>query len=163
VTEALASLPVPLLAAALWSFALVRGAGYYLLGRISRGRPGGRLDAWVERATRGRIHEAEAAMADVGSRAIVLAYPLYGVSAGTQIVAGGLQMGLARFYLALGAVSLPWATMQAVIGIAAFRALVMGYAPWVALAVAVLAAGWLVRRRRRRRGRERAPLPAGDR
>lgn len=70
-------------------------------------------------------------MRQVGPKAIVFAYPFYGVSAGTQIVAGGLRMALWTFYLALGIVSLPWTTMQAIIGIAAFQAIVAGYSPWV--------------------------------
>lgn len=148
-TEVLAGLPVPLVALALWSFALVRGAGYYLLGRLSRGRPGGRFDAWTHRASKGRIEQAEERMIQVGPKAIIVAYPFYGISAGTQIVAGGLHMGLRAFYLALGVVSLPWATMQAVIGIAAFQAIVAGYAPWVIGAGVVLLAVWLVVRRRR--------------
>ena len=65
-------------------------------------------------------------------------------------------MRLSRFYLALGVVSLPWATMQAVIGLAAFRALVMGYAPWVAIVLVTLGAVWVLRRRR---GRDRAAAP----
>ena len=56
------------------------------------------------------------------------------------------------FYLALGVVSLPWATMQAVIGIAAFQAIVAGYTPWVLAGAAVLFGGWwLVRRHQRLR------------
>lgn len=151
VTEALAGLPVPLVAVALWSFALVRGAGYYLLGRLSRGRPDSRLHDWAVRVSKGRLVQAEDYFARVGPRSIILAYPFYGVSAGTQIVAGGLHMSLRTFYLALGVVSLPWATMQAVIGIAAFQAIVAGYAPWVAAGVVVLLLmGWLVRRHRLR-------------
>ncbi|MCA1782694.1 MAG: hypothetical protein ABR500_03555 [Dermatophilaceae bacterium] len=152
-TEAIASLPVPLVALALWSFALVRGAGYYLLGWLSRGQPGGRLDAWAHRASKGRIEQAEAKMRQVGPKAIVLAYPFYGVSAGTQMVAGGLRMALWTFYLALGVVSLPWATMQAIIGIAALQAIVAGYAPWVLGGGLVLVLVWLgVRRRLLRSG-----------
>ena len=146
-TEAIASLPVPLVALVLWSTALLRGAGYYLLGRLSRGQPGGRLDDWVHRASRGRIEQAELRMRAVGPKAIILAYPFYGVSAGTQIVAGGLRMALWRFYLALGIVSLPWATMQAVIGIAAFQAVVAGYTPWVLGGGLVLLVAWLGVRR----------------
>ena len=88
-TETLASLPVPLVALVLWSTALLRGAGYYLLGRLSRGQPGGRLDDWVHRASRGRIEQAEVRMRAVGPKAIILAYPFYGVSAGTPWVLGG--------------------------------------------------------------------------
>ena len=88
-TEAIASLPVPLVALVLWSTALLRGAGYYLLGRLSRGQPGGRLDDWVHRASRGRIEQAEVRMRAVGPKAIILAYPFYGVSAGTPWVLGG--------------------------------------------------------------------------
>lgn len=151
-TEALAQLPVPLVALALWSFALVRGAAYYLLGRLSRGRPDSRLHDWAVRVSKGRLVPAEEYLARVGPKSIILAYPFYGVSAGTQIVAGGLHMRLRTFYLALGAVSLPWATMQAVIGIAAFQAIVAGYAPWVMAGAVVLALGWwLVRRHRRLR------------
>lgn len=146
-TETLASLPVPLVTLVLWSSALLRGAGYYLLGWLSRGRPGGRLDSWVHRASRGRIEQAEVRMRQVGPKAIILAYPFYGVSAGTQIVAGGLRMALWRFYLALGVVSLPWATMQAVIGIAAFQAIVAGYTPWVLAGGLILLVAWLGVRR----------------
>lgn len=88
-TEAIASLPVPLVALVLWSTALLRGAGYYLLGRLSRGQFGGRLDDWVHRASRGRIEQAEVRMRAVGPKAIILAYPFYGVSAGTPWVLGG--------------------------------------------------------------------------
>lgn len=88
-TEAIASLPVPLVALVLWSTALLRGAGYYLLGQLSRGQPGGRLDDWVHRASRGRIEQAEVRMRAVGPKAIILAYPFYGVSAGTPWVLGG--------------------------------------------------------------------------
>lgn len=151
-TEALASLPVPLVALALWSFALVRGAAYYVLGRLSRGRPGGRLDAWAHRASKGRIEQAEERMVQVGPKAIIFAYPLYGISAGTQIVAGGLHMRLLAFSLALAVVSLPWATMQAVIGIAAFQAIVAGYSPWVLGVGLVLVLVWLGVQRRRRMG-----------
>lgn len=151
-TETLAGLPVPLVALALWAFALVRGAGYYLLGRLSRGRPDSRLHDWAVRVSKGRLVQAEEYFARVGPKSIILAYPLYGVSAGTQIVAGGLHMPLLTFYLALGVVSLPWASMQAVIGIAAFQAIVAGYTPWVlAGAVVILAGWWLVRRRQRLR------------
>jgi membrane protein DedA with SNARE-associated domain len=148
VTEAIAILPVPLVALVLWSSALLRGAGYYLLGWLSRGQPGGRLDAWVHRASKGRIEQAEIRMREVGPKAIILAYPFYGISAGTQIVAGGLRMSLWTFYLALGVVSLPWATMQAVIGIAAFQAIVAGYTPWVLGGGLILLAAWLGVRRR---------------
>ena len=149
-TEALADLPVPLVALALWSFALVRGAGYYLLGRLSRGRPDSRLHDWAVSASKGRLVEAEEYLARVGPKSIILAYPFYGVSAATQIVAGGLHMRLRLFYLALGIVSLPWATMQAVIGIAAFQAIVAGYAPWVIGAALVgLTLWWAVHRWRR--------------
>ena len=149
-TEALAGLPVPLVALALWSFALVRGAAYYLLGRLSRGRPDSRLHDWAVRVSKGRLVPAEEYLARVGPKSIILAYPFYGVSAGTQIVAGGLHMPLPTFYLALGAVSLPWATMQAVVGIAAFQAIVAGYAPAVVAAAVVLGLGWWLIRRRRR-------------
>lgn len=148
-TEAIASWPVPLLALALWATALVRGGGYYLLGRLSRGSPGGRLDAWAIRASRGHIEAAEERMKAVGPKAIIFAYPLYGVSAGTQIVSGGMHMSLRSFYLALGVVSLPWATMQAVIGVAAFAAIVAGYTPWVLGGGVLLLAGFLLRWRRR--------------
>jgi membrane protein DedA with SNARE-associated domain len=149
VTQAVESLPVALVVLALWSFQLVRGAVYYLLGRLSRGRPGGRFDAWAHRISKGRIEQAEARMRQVGPKAIIVAYPLYGISAGTQIVAGGLHMRLPVFYLALGAVSLPWATMQAVIGLAAFQAIVAGYTPWVLGVGIVLIALWLLWRHRR--------------
>ncbi|MGA8046022.1 MAG: hypothetical protein WCA30_07110 [Dermatophilaceae bacterium] len=151
-TETLAGLPVPIVALALWAFALVRGAGYYLLGRLSRGRPDSRLHDWAVRVSKGRLIQAEEYFERVGPKSIILAYPFYGVSAGTQIVAGGLHMPLPTFYLALGVVSLPWASMQAVIGIAAFQAIVAGYTPWVlAGAVALLAGWWLVRRHLRLR------------
>ena len=149
-TQALAQLPVPLVALALWSFALVRGAGYYLLGRLSRGRPDSRLHDWAVRASRGRLVSAEEYLARVGPKSIILAYPFYGVSAGTQIVAGGLHMGLRTFYLALAVVSLPWATMQAVIGVAAFQAIVAGYARWVVAGAAVLVLLWWLLRRHQR-------------
>ena len=64
-----------------------------------------------------------------------------------QIVAGGLHMSLRTFYLALGVVSLPWATMQAVIGVAAFQAVVAGYTPWVLGGGLVLLVAWLGVRR----------------
>lgn len=151
-TETLAGLPVPIVALALWTFALVRGAGYYLLGRLSRGRPDSRLHDWAVRVSKGRLVQAEEYFARVGPKSIILAYPFYGVSAGTQIVAGGLHMPLRTFYLALGVVSLPWASMQAIIGIAAFSAIVAGYTPWVLAGAAVLFAGWwLVRRHLRLR------------
>ena len=149
-TQALAQLPVPLVALVLWSFALVRGAGYYLLGRLSRGRPDSRLHDWAVRASRGRLVSAEEYLARVGPTSIILAYPFYGVSAGTQIVAGGLHMGLRTFYLALAVVSLPWATMQAVIGVAAFQAIVAGYARWVVAGAAVLVLLWWLLRRHQR-------------
>ena len=149
-TQALAQLPVPLVALVLWSFALVRGAGYYLLGRLSRGRPDSRLHDWAVRASRGRLVSAEEYLARVGPKSIILAYPFYGVSAGTQIVAGGLHMGLRTFYLALAVVSLPWATMQAVIGVAAFQAIVAGYARWVVAGAAVLVLLWWLLRRHQR-------------
>ena len=149
-TQALAQLPVPLVALVLWSFALVRGAGYYLLGRLSRGRPDSRLHDWAVRASRGRLVSAEEYLARVGPKSIILAYPFSGVSAGTQIVAGGLHMGLRTFYLALAVVSLPWATMQAVIGVAAFQAIVAGYARWVVAGAAVLVLLWWLLRRHQR-------------
>lgn len=162
-TEALAGWPVPLLALALWAVALVRGGGYYLLGRLSRGSPGGRLDAWAVRASRGHIEAAEERMRTIGPKAIILAYPLYGVSAGTQIVSGGMHMRLRSFYLALGVVSLAWATMQALIGVAAFAAVVAGYTPWVLGGGVVLLAGFVLRWRRRATDR-REPLdrPTGS-
>lgn len=159
-TEFFDGLPVPLAVLALWTFALVRGGFYYALGRFSRGVPGGRLDQWADRMTNGYVAVAEDKVDRLGVRAIVLTYPLYGVSGAVQIVSGGLRMPLVPFYLALGAVSLPWATMQAIIGVAAVRAVVMGYAPWVIAAVVMLLAGWIVRRRRARRLGEADSAPA---
>lgn len=151
-TETLAGLPVPVVALALWAFALARGAVYYVVGLLSHGRPGGRIDVWAQRVSRGLLRQAEERFARWGPKSIILAYPVYGVSAGTQIVAGGIRMSLVSFYLALGVVSLPWATMQAVIGIAAFQAIVAGYTPWVLAGAAVLFTGWwLVRRHQRLR------------
>ena len=149
-TETLAGLPVPVVALALWSFALVRGAGYYLLGRLSHGRPGGRVDAWAQRVSHGLLRQAEVRFERWGPKSIIFAYPVYGVSAGTQIVAGAIRMSLVSFYLALGVVSLPWATMQALIGITAFQAIVAGYTPWVLAGAAVLFAGWWLMRRHQR-------------
>lgn len=48
-------------------------------------------------------------------------------------------MRLSRFYLALGVVSLPWAIMQAIVGVAALQALLVGHAPaLIGLAVVVI-------------------------
>lgn len=95
-------------------------------------------------------------MRRLGPRAIILSYPFYGISAASQIVSGGLRMPLVRFYLALGIVSLPWAIMQAVIGVAAIQAFVLGYAP---VAIAIVAGALvivLLRARWRRTGRGRS-------
>ncbi|NLJ53342.1 MAG: hypothetical protein GX344_04305 [Intrasporangiaceae bacterium] len=150
-TEFLDGLSVPLAVLALWAFALVRGGFYYALGRFSRGKPGGRLDQWADRITSGYVAVAEEKVDRLGPKGIVLTYPLYGVSGSVQIVSGGLRMHLVPFYLALGAVSLPWATMQAVVGVAAIQAVVMGYAPWVIVVTVLLLTVWIIRRRRDRR------------
>ncbi|NLX00028.1 MAG: hypothetical protein GXY39_10020 [Actinomycetales bacterium] len=104
-----------------------------------RGRPGGRLEAWTERRSPGALTRAEDKVGRLGPRAIILSYPVYGVSASSQIVSGGLRMRLSRFYLALGVVSLPWAIMQAIVGVAALQALLVGHAPaLIGLAVVVI-------------------------
>lgn len=146
-TEFLDSLSIPLAVLALWTFALLRGAFYYAIGRFSRGEPGGRMDRWADRITSGYVAVAEEKVHRLGPKAIVLTYPLYGVSGAVQVVSGGLRMHLVPFFVALGAVSLPWATMQAVVGVAAVSAFVMGYAPWVVIAAVVLVVAWLIRRR----------------
>lgn len=87
--------------------------------------------------------------------AIIVTYPVYGVSAASQIISGGMRMRLTRFYLALGVVSLPWAVMQAVIGVAAIRSFILGYAPGVVAALVLVVLILLVRARWRRRRRER--------
>lgn len=156
--EDLAALPLPVAAAALWAFALVRGAVYYGVGRLSRGRPGGRLEDWAQRLSNGRAATAAERIERLGPRAIILCYPVYGLSAATQIVAGGVRMPLPRFYLALAVPALLWATLQAVIGVATVRALVTGHLPWLLLAGAGVVAIWLLRRSRRR---DDGPIGAG--
>lgn len=95
-------------------------------------------------------------MRRLGPLAIIVTYPVYGVSAASQIISGGLRMRLVRFYLALGVVSLPWAIMQAVIGVAAIRSFVLGYAPGVVAVVVVVLLVIVVRARWRRSRSDRA-------
>lgn len=143
----------------LWAFALARGGCYYVLGVLARGRPGGRLESWAERRWPGSVEQAESEVRRLGPRAIILSYPLYGVSAGSQIVSGGLRMRLTPFYLALGVVSLPWAIMQAVIGVAAIQSFLLGYAPGITGIVVLLLVIVVLRARWRRRRTERGAAP----
>jgi len=134
---------------------------YYLIGRLSRGTPGGRMDAWAERITKGYVAVAEARVARLGPRAIIVCYPFYGVSAASQVVSGVWRMRLVPFYLALGVVSLPYAVLQAVIGLAALRAIVIGYGSWV-LGIALVGGlmWWFWRRRHGAPPREPGPPDA---
>lgn len=161
-TDTIATWPLPLAAAALWLFALARGGGYYLVGLISRGRPGGRIDQYAQRASRGYLAQAERTVEERGPKAVVLGYPFVGVSAATQIIAGGLRMQLVPFYVALAVVALPWAILQATVGVAVLSAFMAGYAPWVLGVAAVSALAWLIGRSRRQgrvRGRTERAYP----
>ena len=145
--ESLANLPFLAAVMALWAFALARGCVYYLIGMVSRGRPGSRLDRLADRLTRGYASVAERKIEQVGPKAVILTYPFYGISAASQILSGGLRMSRGGFAVALAAVSLPWAILQAVVGVAALRAFVTGHLHWALLAVGGAVLWWWWRRR----------------
>ncbi len=144
----LATAPLPFAVAALWAFALARGGLYYLIGRLSLGRPGSRIETWAQRLTRGYVSVAQSRIERYGARAIILTYPVYGLSAAVQVISGGLRMRLVLFYLALGVVSLLWAVLQALVGVTAVMAIVTGYWPLVLGGAVLVIGGWELWHRR---------------
>lgn len=140
--DLLATAPLPLAVAALWAFALARGGVYYLIGRLSLGRPGSRIEGWAQRLTRGYVSVAQSRIERYGPRAIILTYPVYGLSAAVQVLSGGFRMQLVVFYLALAVVSLPWAVLQVVVGLTAVMAILTGHWPWVLGGAILVIGGW---------------------
>ncbi len=154
-TEFLDQLPAWLIWVVMFTFGMTRSAGYYLIGRLSRGRNGSRWEQRVERIGGAFLPEAERRVAAVGPRAVTFAYPFYGLSGATQIVAGMTRMRVPGFAAAVGVGAALWSLMLAVVGVAAVEAVVAGWTPWVLLALAALAGGWLLVRRM-----SRDPQPA---
>ena len=146
-TEFLDDLPAWLIFVVMFSIGMTRSAGYYALGRLSRGRTG---SAWAERVARAGgefLPEAERRVASFGPRAVTMAYPFYGLSGATHIVAGMTRMHIPGFAAAVGVGAAVWSLMLAIVGVAAVQAIVAGWTPWVVLSLATLLFGWLLTRR----------------
>ena len=126
-TEFLDDLPAWLIFVVMFSIGMTRSAGYYALGRLSRGRTG---SAWAERVARAGgefLPEAERRVASFGPRAVTMAYPFYGLSGATQIVAGMTRMHIPGFAAAVGVGAAVWSLMLAIVGVAAVQAIVAGW------------------------------------
>lgn len=147
VTQFLDQLPAWLIWVVMFTLGMTRSAGYYLVGRLSRGGNRSRWGQRVERIGSTFLPEAERRVAAVGPRAVTLAYPFYGLSGATQIVAGMTRMPVPGFVAAVGLGAALWSLMLAVVGVAAVEAVVAGWTPWVLLTLAVLSATWFLLRR----------------
>ena len=113
VTDTMATWPAGLLWAGLFTLGVVRGIGYYVLGRVatSRAGPDGRVAAAQDRVRR------------FGARSVLLTYPVYGLAAATQVANGAARIRLARFLAVLTPVAACWAALQRVVGVAVWEVL----------------------------------------
>ncbi|KGN42703.1 hypothetical protein [Knoellia aerolata] len=115
-TDTMASWPAGLLWVGLFALGVVRGLGYYAIGRVatSRAAPDGRVAAAQERVRR------------FGARSVLVTYPVYGLAGATQVANGAARIGPARFLAVLTPVSACWAALQTVVGVAVWQALLGG-------------------------------------
>lgn len=136
----IAGLPPWLMYAAFLAFAVVRGWGYYLVGALVGSR-----------ARSARWAEARAKVGRLGSRAVIVTWPVYGLAAATQVASGAARVSPRGFGLALLLMSSVWAGLQTLVGVALLEALASEAAPVIAGLLALLVLGRLALGRWRRR------------
>lgn len=107
----MASWPAGLLWMGLFTLGVVRGLGYYAVGRAATSRA----------ATDGRVASAQDRVRRVGARSVLLTYPFYGLAGATQVANGAARIRLSRFLAVLTPVSAGWAALQTVVGVAVWQ------------------------------------------
>jgi len=112
----MATWPAGLLYVGLFSLGVVRGLGYYAIGRLatSRAAPDGRVAAAQDRVRR------------FGARSVLFTYPFYGLAGATQVANGAARIRLSRFLGVLTPVSACWSALQTVVGVAVWQVLFGG-------------------------------------
>lgn len=136
----IAGLPPWQMYAAFLTFAVVRGCGYYAAGALAGRRAHG--PRWTE---------ARDKVGRLGARAVIVTWPVYGLAAATQVASGAVRVSPRAFGAALLLMSLIWAGLQTVLGVALLEALASQAAPAVVALLAVLIIGRLALDRHRRR------------
>lgn len=137
----LAGLPPWLMFAGFLALAVVRGWAYYAVGALGGSRAGGAR--WTQARQRVR---------DLGPRAVVVTWPVYGLAAATQVASGAARVSRWGFGWALLLMSILWAGLQTVLGVALLEALVSDAAPVIAGLLALLVLGRLALSRWRQGG-----------
>ena len=96
----------------LLALGVVRGLGYYAVGRVAtvRASPDGRVAAAQDRVRRW------------GARSVLFTYPVYGLSGATQVANGAAGVPLPHFLGVLTPVAAVWAGLQTLVGVAVWRA-----------------------------------------
>lgn len=112
----MATWPAVLLYLGLFTLGVVRGLGYYAVGRVATSRA----------APDGRVAAAQSRVQRFGARSVLFTYPVYGLAAATQVANGAARIVLPRFVGVLSLSSACWAAVQTVVGVAVWRALFTG-------------------------------------
>lgn len=141
VEDLLAELPTGWLYVALVVWSLGRSTFYYVSGRFATSRISDESKAAQVRET----------VARHGARSVLLAWPVPGLSAATQIANGAARVPFGRFAAVVAPIVLVWSGLQTIFGVAVIAALASGAAPWLLAVLAVVVIAYLLRRRQRGR------------
>lgn len=112
----MATWPAGLLWVGLTTLGIVRGLGYYAVGRAATSRA----------APDGRVAAAQARVLRFGARSVLFTYPVYGLAGATQVANGGARIPLSRFLAVLAPVAACWAALQTLVGVAVWQVLLGG-------------------------------------
>lgn len=152
VEELLTGLPAGLLYAALVSWSLVRSTFYYVSGRFATSR--------ISEAS--KAAQVRDAVARHGARSVLLAWPIPGLSAATQIANGAARVPFIRFAAVVVPIILVWSALQTVFGVAVIAAISQGAAPWLLGVLAIVVVAYVIRRRRHSGGAATEADPTGE-